>query len=512
MKHNLNHKIKNKLSLLNKGATRISIIHAVKNDSIAFEGKIFFLILLTLITGIGIFNFWMAYPGLFFNEDTVCPLFLIKDNFHPVIISYLIQFLYWIFGPHVWCFLLLEIVPLYLGLFLVAYGTYHRFHSWYSLLYVFIPLLGNIFFLNFHLQSSTFSASWLFLLYAVILYNLLKPQKGILYKIAVSFIFIVALLSRHNAIFATYPVFLVWIFQSKNNRSLSFSLFGKIVASALLTIFIAIAAPKLLSTSVSYPSNHIFLEQMVGACAPSNDSSCFPKEWYLPRRSWEDVKWYYINPPLSAAQYSAPWIEEKYRIFKWPIKDVRFYWVQSIKKHPKDYAKYLLTLAQKVIFQEYNFQLEENLHFSHEKWDDRYIINYSRLIPPLERYFPMSELKHQFSPLQDQIYLVLRQNLPIIQPIYFICTCILLVLVGLLFLIKIGRSIFLIFSISASLGGIGIVFINCIFTPRILYRYIHSALILSILGLIGFILFLCEQRNSYKQIKKESSPRQKEIK
>ena len=92
-----------------------------------------------------LFNAWLAWPG-YIHVDTPHSLLLAKDNWHPIIVVYLLQFFYWLLGTHVYYMLLFNLVPLYLGLFVFVLAFYQKFRTKWTFLFLFPALIGNIFF------------------------------------------------------------------------------------------------------------------------------------------------------------------------------------------------------------------------------------------------------------------------------------------------------------------------------------------------------------------------------
>ena len=250
-----------------------------------------FLIAVLLFT----FHFWLYWPG-YIQDDSQTTFMLVKINWHPVIMAYLIEWMYYFFGYHLYHLYLLTLIPFYLGFLIIVNTSYIRTKSWYSLIF-FIPcFIGNVFYAEVKMGCSSFSMSWIILLYAMTLYVALNPigkgWKKRLFFAAYAVVFTISLLSRHNAILQVWPITLFWILCWMSDKKYSlkkyikcfcgFSFISGILCACLLySLNTALTRADLGNV---YPATQIFLHQIVGACAPEMDESCFDPDWW--RGGW----------------------------------------------------------------------------------------------------------------------------------------------------------------------------------------------------------------------------------
>ncbi|MBO7332043.1 MAG: ankyrin repeat domain-containing protein [Alphaproteobacteria bacterium] len=452
-----------------------------------------FVLLSFLFVGLFLFHFWMAYPG-FIMTDSQEFLLLYKNNWQPVCISYVMQFLFAIFGRHVYLLLLLNLIPFYLGIFFFSFGFYQKFRSKDVMLIVAVSLLfvSNHFFSNFNLLSSSIYPAFLVLLWGMTFYVYLNPisekTKKYTFYSFLALIFLLTITSRHNAVLGVCPLGGMF-FLDKNK-----TLFKKILylfSFIILCVFFGLFFPNLVANEKSYPENHILLHRMAGTCVPADDPTCFPKEWYIPGKTWEDVKKVYMRHQTNADEMAGWWRNGK--VFDGSVKKekIKTYWLKAILKYPHHYLNQALMYWH--IFENGHRGKPTAAYLTQERTRDR--DKYDQLI----QFFDQEELYISFSETQHKIYNFLTPKLLLIKTkwfvwgLYFICT------VSLIYFLKKRLFTFMLF---ASCAGLLNMIGASLFSPVTSQRYVLSVSILFFISLVGYITFLKENYTPDILIKK----------
>ncbi len=448
------------------------------------------------------FNFWLFYPGyVTVDWANVIPEFQM-NNWMPVIYSHLLKIITKIFGYHIYYSLLFNLVPFYLGIYIIILGCWKKFHSQWCWLGLLPVCIGNIFFNNLFMHCSFASPMFIFLLWTIVLYQILVgiSLKNIFFA-GIAFIF--ATISRHNALIQTYPIFFIYslIILQNQNKLLKYT--GLCFLFAGLTLAVSIGIPSLLKEGKSYPSTHIFLHQIAGACVPSNDESCFKPEWYEEGRSFDDVKREYNLSPLLADKMTWRTVE-KHPFHGGRLNQLTNMWIKSIIRYPYNYLRHTSrftsemwhanTLDKIVYLNRKNRCLRET--------DTDKIIN----------KYPYNEIFYKTPNSKIKIYDVLINLLPQIPTIFYILlNYILFIISGILFYKK--RDLLSLYTLSSSTAGIAGSIIFCIFTPAIFPRYIYPVLASSLTSTIGIILHFCSktpilecniEKTNFKEMMKNS--------
>lgn len=195
------------------------------NISLSYKDRIFFVCSILIILLLFGFQAWLGFPGFHIIGDTYNSIGLIKDNWHPVFIAYCLEWLYALFGKHLYYLFFFNLIPFYAGLIFLVCGFYIHFKSVFALTPVLIVAVGNIYFQNFIQYHSFALPMLLFCGYAMVLYAILVPPK---HKVAwtilwifIAIVFCIALLWRHNAIFSVFPVSFVVVYLYLTRKSLS---------------------------------------------------------------------------------------------------------------------------------------------------------------------------------------------------------------------------------------------------------------------------------------------------
>lgn len=460
---------------LNKKTKQRIILNYIKNH---FSWIIAF-VCLSLFA----FNFWLFYPGYITHDWAFVMTKLDFDDHHPVIYPYLLSNIYKIFGIHIYYPLLFNLIPFYLGIYAITLGLYYKFKSKWCLLGFLIICIGNIFSYNIRLHSSFSSPMFVFLLWAIVLYQILI---GINSKnmIVACIAFIFATISRHNALIQTYPIFFIysWIIVQKSKPSHKLLKYtGWCLLFAGLTLAVSIGIPSLLKEGKSYPSTHIFLHQIAGACVPNNDQSCFKKEWYENGKNFEDVKKEYSANPLDADKMNRHWCPN-HPFKNTNLENLQHKWLQSIIKYPANYiyhiSKFIKNMWMKKVF--FYINISDNEHCIAKKdcsW--------------LKNIFTNDELYYKASQHKIVVFNLLKKVFPTIPTILFVLlNFIFFILSGILFIQK--KNIISLYILSSSVAGIASSFIFCIFSPVTDSRYIYPVLINTLISTIGIILYFCD--------------------
>ncbi|MGI0407310.1 hypothetical protein ACRE1U_08440, partial [Helicobacter himalayensis] len=461
------------------------------------------------------------------DADVLGALSLGKSNFHPVITPYVLELCYTLFGKHVWYLFLINLVPLYLGLWLVVSGFYLRYGSYFALLVLLILGVGNIYLGSFISMNYLGMASLIFLGFCGILCLILaRDFLGRKSSIALICVICVALflgiLWRHNAIFSVYPAFFVICYLLLRNRNLQARRGFKaginpvacigfvrnyivlLLVSAFLCLGVVIVVPKVLSIGRSNPANHLLLLQIAGSCVPANDSSCFRKEWYAPNRNFEDVKKAYASNPLNGDLYST---FAGYVIFKGgEMEGLKRTWLSSIVSYPKNF-------------------LNHETRFFYAMWnqnprnDDidgwvRSVIKSPKALQARASHpwhkaalsqFSENERAITFTPLQEKIYSFLYENLPVFNHLVFVIICALILAISSIWLFVVRKKfadstlkVLLVFTFGASMSAFASAFIIAAMAIVVHSRYMSPLALLSSLGLFGLVASICEARKSKK--------------
>ena len=451
------------------------------------------IVALLICISIFCFNYWLAFPGVT-TFDTKESLLLSKSGWHPVIWSYILQFMFFVFGKHVYFLLILSLVPFYLGVYLILMAFYNRYRTWFSLLAIFPVFIGNIFLINFHLHSSSLSANWIFLLYAECFWWILsvprRPSWGFLLMMGITFV--ITTLSRHNAFIQVIPVSMMMCFMLLPD---TWSRLRKICCWCLGLCLPVVISMAVSATSQTQPASSTFLWHIAAACVPADDATCFQKSWYIPDKNWKNIKEAYFT------QNDANWASYYYskksgRIFIETLpNDLKKYWLDAVVKYPINFLLFQKKNAQRMWGQEFNIEwgrLPMKSTDSIHPW-------IKNLIPILE-HFPRHELYVKLTPHQDSIFDFLHRRLPKIPPMLFLLGNVIAFIFGCLLFYKDRKNYPLIFVIVISFWACVAATIYTLFTPNVHYRYTHPILISNIFSVCGLIAYLLDVIKNKRKI------------
>jgi hypothetical protein len=326
---------------------------------------------------------------------------------------------------------------------------------------------------------------FVFLLWSIVLYQILV---GITYKNMVCLVvaFVFALLSRHNALIQVYPIFFVYsylIIKKIKQSHIGAKYIGLLIFFAGFTVFAMLGISALLKKGTAYPTNHIFLHQIAGACVPNNDDTCFRNEWYMDGSNYDYAAKIYEMDMLNADNMSAPWV--MYRPFKTgKLKGLEKAWLKAIIKYPRDYFVHVWRFISVMWGSDaVSFITPYHQHYS----------VYMNDIEWLKSIFLEEELFYNASLSKVKIYDFLRLISPCFKTIHFVVlNFVLFVIVGILFFKR--RDILLLYALSSLVSGIAGSFIFCIFSPVPSWNYMYPVLVSTIMATIGIVVYFFQRR------------------
>ena len=468
-------------------------------NPLSVNEKIFIIVNCIIVLILFIFQFWLGFPGYFQISDNyaiiVEAIVNNYNNWHPVIISLTLHFLYKIFGIHSYYLFLINLFLFYLGLALIIISLYHRFKTKKVLLIYLLIFIKDIYFMNFCQVKDSTAAMFIWLLYSLIFFQLSMPINNryirLSIKIFTAIILLFGLLWRHNFIVTIYPIFILFTYlllKNKNIKNIK-NYIKSFVILMLMWAIILICIVKIFSYKSNYATYHLFLLQIAGCSVPANDDSLIPKEWYEDGKTFEDVKKTYNDNPLNADNFSTGWVKDRPFLVNTKLVNLKRVWIKYIFKYPINYIKHINRF-----FIEFCIKNNKN----------RWLMN-SDTIQKLHNYgwsndvinrFNSNEQKITFTPLREKIYNFLFKNMfhiPIIFPV-IISFIIFIINFILIFIKRIFDSNLLIYSFSVSFSSIATIFIVVSFTPVVDIRYIYPVYPISIISLISFFNFIKESK------------------
>ncbi|MEI0489872.1 hypothetical protein [Brachyspira pulli] len=446
-----------------------------------------------------VFHYWLCFPGYFQYGDELTTMGEALSekyiNWHPIIISLVLNTLYKIFGYHSFYIYLINLSLWYLGLYIITLTLYLKYRNRYIIILLFITFFGNLFFLNINHIKDVVATSYIWLALSIIFFisNIkLYNNKVTLYlNIIIFVLLIIGMLWRHNFIVTVYPIFLIVLFNNikKNIRNYFIKYILSLITIAVILVFIFKTFPKqFINVNGGQYSPYFSMTLQIAGCAvPANDGSMIPSYWYVEGKTFEDFKMLYSRNKLNADQFYYDVVYPE-RCFKWWVEfpEIKKVWLKYILKYPKNYIKHMFNYA-KNIWTISTWKMDENTiqkigYFIYE------IKNYGDLF---DNYSII------FTPLQKTIYTALYKILPTINIFLFVILSIVIFLItGILWIIKpFLRNSILLFSFSSAFSALATAVIVALFTPNAwqtetAYRYMHPVVVISIISLISFISFI----------------------
>lgn len=482
------------------------------NNYITQKYYIAFIIIIGLL--IFIFQFWLGFPGIYFGDQ----MYIFREsllgsyaNLNPIFLPASLNFLYKIFGFHIYYPFLVNIFVFDLGVMLLIISLYYKYNNkLFILLYLInFSLIKNLFLTNFIQYKDFLMGRLVFLLYSMIFFKIITNIKNklfnIVFYIIMFIVLIFALLSRHNTIVTIYPIFIFFAYNIFYKFNINFIkkvflfLFFMII-NAIILICIVKFTPFLYKNNgkiTKFASNHIFLHQISACAVMANDPSMIPEDYYVNDKNFEDVIQLYKTQPYNA-DYFGHWlykIESPYR-YTVELKDLKKVWFKYITKYPLFYLKHIIRFTFKQWFFNYDYLFNKYDIQKYSLFDNIQLEN-------LFNVFPKSELKITFSKLKNYIYSILYNycTLEINYGIMIVLSFIIFI-ISLFYILRINEiNTILIFTFSTAFSSVATAIIVGVFTPVIDPRYIFPVLPITIITLISFIVFL------YDKILKKNDPK-----
>ena len=466
-----------------------------------FTEKRFIILIICIGVILFIFQFWLCFPGYFTHDDVLNgymydAVFERYSNWHPVIISVFLNYMYKIFGYHTFYLFLINLLCWYSGLMLIIISLYVKLKNKSVILLYFISFTSNIFFINIIQVKDVVSSSMLWLSYSIIFFILMRPIKiGLIKKVLISLsilFIIVAMLWRHNFIVTVYPIF---IFFTSNilKQNYSKTYFIKFISIMLTFAIILVSIVKIFPhifvddfTVYKNVTKHIYFLQIAGCLVPSNDDSIIPNNWYNEGKSFEDVINTYKKYPLFGDKYIA--------LFNYNnISDIEKIWIKSIIRHPINYIKHTLNYTIHIWtssdFVKPNVYVIQYKAIPYDNWEKEF-----------NNLFDSKGIT--FTKTQEHIYKFIYDTSVNINTLIFVILAILLFFISGILYIKLKNQL-LLFSFSTSFSAFATAVIVALFSPGASEsRYMYPIIPISILSLISFITFIYD-RGGFKKFFKE---------
>lgn len=472
-----------------------------------------------------IFRILLFYPGVYADWDNIIsiigPLFAnsFSNNWHPVIIELGYKLMYKA-NLTIAIFFIINTLLLYGSIFIIVNALYLKYKCKLSIMLFFIIFISQIFFYSNEITKDSNATLYTIFSYSIVFFIILSPLKNRnkrILKIISLLSLIIGMLHRHNFIVTIYPI-LIWFtydyLKAKNITNTKKYLFyfaGIMFINALILINIYYIFPRIFIKNISkIQANHIYALQIAGCAVPANDGSMIPNEWYENGKTFEDVKRTYNNNPYNADNFAVPWIQDK------PFKtgmgnNVKVVWIKYILKYPKNYIKHIFNYAKRMWTLEY--KLPSYLGIDYYALYDRAIksdYSYADIDQYKKEKFYYENNGIKITDLKKHIHNICKYALPNINIFLFILISIIVFFTSGMFLLlkKEFRNDILVFVFSVSFSSIATVIIVSTFTPVVVwfqYRYIYPVIPISILSLIGFIVFIYDIGGIKKFIKELKS-------
>ena len=473
---------------------------------------------------------WLGWHTFWWGGDTASMVLLDMCGWHPAIVAWLLKGIYVFTGVHIYPLLLLQIIPFYLAIFIIIWLVYYRWHSIFAFLLLLLFCTRQFYLLPVELLSTSFSAAWVLLLYSLVVYSVLNPLKKratkIIFYTITAIVFFVALNSRANAIIQVWPITLIWVGQYLNKKELKiwsylrkFVFYSFLNGVACITLIFSSNAVMVSSDLENvYPATPTFVHQIVGACVPANDKSCFDESWWTPE--WKNMKdrWLalgtkYKEFPLLADAFAASW--RPYKPFKHhaKLKDLHKKWIYAITKHPGNFINHILPFYKKMWFLSYK---DEPIIKTKILPDDAFeeASYYPNPLSEREKQ-QRHELASQIKPAEFRIFWDRKRDFygrlltdygPFVDAIYFVVLNFILFFIGLFLWLKKRWDNDRLLLMGVALGGVLSNILIPLFTPATWIRYMHPVYTCGTVGLCIFIpmaISMVVNSTYWKKIKKK---------
>ena len=475
-------------------------------NPLSVNEKIFIIVNCIIVLILFIFQFWLGFPGYFqWADNYVIIGEAIANNYsnwHPVIISLTLHFLYKIFGVHSYYLFFINLFLFYLGLALIIISLYHRFKTKKVLLIYLLIFIKDIYFINFSQVKDSTASMFIWLLYSLIFFQLSMPINNryirLFIKIFTAIILLFGFLWRHNMIVTIYPIFILFTYlllKNKNIKNIK-NYIKSFVILMLMWAIILICIVKIFSYKSNYATYHLFLLQIAGCSVPANDDSLIPNEWYEDGKTFEDVKKTYNDNPLNADNFSTGWAKDRPFLVNTKLVNLKRVWIKYIFKYPINYIKHINRFFIEFCIKNNKNWLIMNSNSIQELRYFKYSGNYIWNDIVIDK-FSANEQIITFTLLRHKIYDFLFNNAIHIPIIFCVISTFIIFIINfiLIFTKRIFDSNLLIYSFSVSFSSIATICIVVSFTPVVDIRYIYPVYPISI---ISFFTFIKELRGEKK--------------
>ena len=460
------------------------------------------------------FHCWLGWRTFSWNGDTASMVLLNMSGWHPAIVSWMLKGIYYFTDIHIYPFLLLQIIPFYLSVFIIVWAVYCRWHTVWAFFLIFIFYTKQNYMMTVDLMSTSFSAIWVLLLYSLVIYSVLNPLKKwvtrIIFYTFTAAVFFVAINTRQNAIIQVWPVTLIWIGQYLNKKDFKIKSYLKRFISygflsgvaCLLLMFASDAVMTHSDNGHVYPATSTFVHQIVGACIPEMDKTCFDESWWTDKWNEKEHKWAelqerYEKYPVLADVFVSVWIPHTpFRTYT-DLKDLYKKWFYAITRHPYNATVHILGFYKTMWFSSWKryslfdikvvpaTEFEAASYHTHpvSKAEKKARHKLARRLRP-EEYRTIWDKKRKI------FGMFLEKHLPYMCTFYVVMANFILFFIGLGFWFKRRQDkVVWLFTMLAFGGVLSNIFIP-LFTPATWMRYLHPIFICATASLCVFIPFL----------------------
>uniref|UniRef100_UPI0012F68CA9 hypothetical protein n=1 Tax=Brachyspira pilosicoli TaxID=52584 RepID=UPI0012F68CA9 len=462
------------------------------------------------------FQYWLFYPGYIKVYDSWViiyeALFNLSRNAHPVILDLTIRFIDKM-GITTLSLFIINLILLYGSIFIIIFSIYIKYKNKLVILLYSICFIPQIYFQSVIYNKDFVAILYLFFSCSIILSIILLHINNKFIKRLLKFLsiltLIIAMLHRHNFIITVYPI-LIWFtydyLKTKDIKSIKEYLFyfsSIMFINAIILMAIYFIFPRIFIKNP--PANNTYtniMNMQIAACIiPANDSSFINKKYYINNYDYQDLVKEYNKNIVYGDLYA--------KYFSIPVKELKKTWIKAILKYPLNYLKFIINYAKTMVTLKYI-----NVFI---RYDSSYIEEY-----PLKLRNALDEIKEtkfvkenrglEVTILKQQIYtflvsLLLGININVF--FYIILSSIIFFIS--LFIIIFRKNLIIntfIFFFATSLSVILTTIIVILFSPVaniFNYRYIYPVIPISILSLIGFIVFIYDIGGIKKFIKELKS-------
>ena len=272
-----------------------------------------------------------------------------------------------------------------------------------------------------------------------------------------------------------------------------------------------------------YPATQIIVHQIVGACAPDMDESCFNPDWW--RGSWKInpkrmrfLKRRYEKNQLSSEPFAL-------RHYAWvPFKihenlEGRYSkWLYAIIKHPKNYLLHLKRYYEAFWFSDPQLVTQDKLLTVYPKEGMLFIASLWNPASERELKFreqlaekiPQYEMGIKWNKGEEKIDNFIRTFFPSFNIFWFVCLNFITFIIACIFFFKRQKNVLGFLLFASSVSGVMSCIIIPAFSPIILIRYMNPVIFCSLLSLI-FLIFMVQDKE-VSEVKENLVRKIKEIK